>query len=126
MLIAEITPPLSTPQDRLAVWRSRGRWTRRPSPRRSSLRRRGVDGRRHADAGVEASGSGPRGAADRRRHRSVRERAKRTKSTALGPALEPIRLNYCRFFLLFSLAHAVVDPIEEGGSRSNELGPDRP
>jgi hypothetical protein len=34
--------------------------------------------------------------------------------TALGPALEPIRLNYCRFFLLFSLDGAVVDRIEEG------------
>jgi hypothetical protein len=45
---------------------------------------------------------------------------------ALGPALGPIRLNYCRFFLLFSLADAVVDLIEEGGSRRNELGPDRP
>jgi hypothetical protein len=34
-------------------------------------------------------------------------------------------VNYCRFFLLFSLADAVVDPIEEGGRRGNELGPDR-
>lgn len=83
---------------RLAVWRGRGRWARRPSPLRSSLRRRGVDG-------------------------NERER---TKSTALGPALEPIRVNYRCFLLVFSLADAVVDPIEEGGRRGNELGPDRP
>jgi hypothetical protein len=82
---------------RLAAWRSRGRWARRPSPLRSSLRR-GVDG-------------------------SARQR---TKSTALGPALGPIRLNYCSFFLVFSLADAVVHPIAEGGRRGNELGPDRP
>jgi hypothetical protein len=29
-------------------------------------------------------------------------------------------------FPRFSLADAVVDPIEEGGRRGNELGPDRP
>ena len=83
---------------RLAEWRSRGRWARRPSPRRSSLRRRGVDG-------------------------SARQRI---KSTALGPALEPIRVNYRWFFVEFSLTDAVVDPIEEGGRRGNELGSDRP
>ena len=32
----------------------------------------------------------------------------------LGPELEPIRLNYCWFFLVFSLADDVVDPIKEG------------
>jgi hypothetical protein len=83
-LIAEIRPAPSPPQDRLAVWRSRGRSARRPSPCRSSLR--GVDG-------------------------SARQR---TKSTVLGPELEPIRLNYCWFFLVFSLADDVVDPIKEG------------
>ena len=51
---------------------------------RDGLRRRGVDG-------------------------SARQR---TKSTALGPALEPIRVNYCRFFVVFSLSDAVVDPID--------------
>jgi hypothetical protein len=46
-----------------------------------------------------------------------------TKSTALGPGWEPIRLNYRSFFLVFPLADAVVDPIEEGGRRGNELVP---
>ena len=35
-------------------------------------------------------------------------------------------MNYRWLFVEFSLADAVVDPIEEGGRRGNELGSDRP
>ena len=68
----------------------------------------------------------------RRRRSSLRRRGvdlsarKRIKSTALGSALEPIRLNYRRFFLAFSLTDAVVDPIEEGeGGETNWVLTDR-
>ena len=87
-LIAEIRPAPSPPQDRLAVWRSRGRSARRPSPCRSSLR--GVDG-------------------------SARQR---TNSTALGPELEPIRLNYCWFLLDFPLLTPSLTPLRKAENRT--------